>query len=185
MAENTTLARPYARALFETARARQALGEWSVALNALAQVMRDDGARAYLASPGLTDAQRVEFLAGVAGSAATDSGVLAHELGRNFLRLIAENDRLAVLPEIAQRFDALKAEAERTIEVSIVAATQIDDRLAARIAQGLEKRLGRSVELKTSVDPDLVGGAVIRAEDQVIDASVRRRLQHLSQALVR
>ncbi len=185
MAEKTTLARPYARALFETARAAQALGQWSTALNNLAAVMRDDGARRYLASPGLTDAERVEFLGSVAAAAGGDAGVLATDQGRNFLRLLAENDRFTVLPEIAQRFDALKAEAERTIEVSIVAATEIDDRLAERIAASLEQRLGRSVALKTSVDPTLVGGAVIRAEDQVIDGSVRSRLQALGQVLVR
>ncbi len=110
---------------------------------------------------------------------------MATDQGRNFLRLLAENDRFTVLPEIALRFDALKAEAERTIEVSIVAATEIDDRLAERIAASLEQRLGRSVALKTSVDPTLVGGAVIRAEDQVIDGSVRSRLQALGQVLVR
>ena len=185
MAEKTTLARPYARALFDTARAAQNLGQWSAALNALAAVIEDDGARRYLASPGLTDGQRVEFLSAVASRAAEDSSVLGSPQGENFLRLVTENDRLTVLPEIAQRFDALKAEAERTIEVSIVAATEIDERLAQRIATSLEQRLGRSVELKTSVDPDLVGGAVIRAEDQVIDGSVRSRLQDLSQALVR
>ena len=185
MAENTTLARPYARALFDTARAAETLGQWSAALNALAEVMDNDGARRYLASPGLSDAQRVEFLTAVASRAAEDATVLTSPQGENFLRLVTENDRLPVLPEIAQRFDALKAEAERTIEVSITAATAIDERLAERIAASLEQRLGRSVELITRVDPDLVGGAVIRAEDQVIDGSVRSRLQDLSQALVR
>ncbi len=184
MAENTTLARPYARALFDIARAANALGQWSAALNSLAEVMRDAGAARYLASPELTDAERVEFLGEIAARATEDASALSSAAGRNFLRLVAENDRLDVLPEIAERFDKLKADAERTIQVNIVAASEIEPGLAARIAESLERRLGRSVELKLSVDPNLVGGAVIRAEDQVIDGSVRSRLQHLSQALV-
>jgi F-type H+-transporting ATPase subunit delta len=132
----------------------------------------------------LTDAQRVEFLTSVVGAAVDDGGVLASQAGQNFLRLAAENDRLDVLVEIAERFDILKAQAERTIEVSIVTATPVDAALAKSIGQSLEKRFGRAVELKLSVDPELIGGAVIRAEDQVIDGSVRSRLQAMSQALV-
>ena len=184
MAENITLARPYAQALFDAARQAGALSQWSTALNGLAQVIRDADARRYIASPGLSDAQRVEFLTSVAQATADDGGVLASQAGQNFLRLTAENDRLNVLAEIAERFDVLKAEAERTVEVSIVTASAIDDELAQRIGRSLEKRLGRAVELNLSVDPDLIGGAVIRAEDQVIDGSVRSRLQSLGQALV-
>jgi F-type H+-transporting ATPase subunit delta len=184
MAENITLARPYAQALFDTARESGALAQWSAALNGLAQVARDAGAHRYLANPGLTDAERVAFLVSVLAGAVDDGGVLASQPGQNFLRLAAENDRLDVLVEIAERFDILKAQAERTIQVSIVTATPIDAELAQRIGQSLEKRLGRGVELNLSVDPDLIGGAVIRAEDQVIDGSVRSRLQSLSQALV-
>jgi F-type H+-transporting ATPase subunit delta len=184
MAENITLARPYAQALFDIARQAGNLDQWSTALNALAQVMQDEAGQRYLASPGRTDQERVEFLTAIATGATAEDGLLTSQRAQNFLRLVAENDRLNVLAEIAARFDVLKAEAERTIEVSIVAASEIDDDLARRIAESLEKRLGRSVELKISVDPDLVGGAVIRAEDQVIDGSVRSRLQSLSQALV-
>ena len=184
MAEKTTIARPYARAVFAIAGAAGALGEWSAALNGLAQVMQDAAARSYLGRPGLSAADRVDFLTAIAAGAAGEGGTLAGPAGQNFLRLLAENDRLEVLPEIVQRFDALKAEAERTIEVSIVSAAAIEPSLAERIARGLEQRLGRTVELKLSVDPGLVGGAVIRAEDQVIDGSVRSRLQALGNALV-
>jgi F-type H+-transporting ATPase subunit delta len=120
----------------------------------------------------------------VVGADDAAQGVLSSTTGRNFLRLVAENDRLEVLPEIVQRFDALKAEAERTVAVSIVSASEIDAGQAALIARSLEQRLGRAVELKFSVDPDLLGGAVIRAEDQVIDGSVRSRLESLANTLV-
>ena len=184
MAEKTTLARPYARAVFQTASAAGALAEWSLVLNALAQVLADPTARSYLGSPGLTDGDRVDFLAGTASEAVGDGAILNASAGNNFLRLLTENDRLQVLPEIAHRFDILKAEAERTVEVSMVAAVEVEAGLAKRIAEALEKKLGRAVELKLSVDPDLIGGAVIRAEDRVIDGSVRSRLESLANVLV-
>jgi F-type H+-transporting ATPase subunit delta len=104
--------------------------------------------------------------------------------GKALLALLAENDRLAVLPEIAAQFDTLKAEAENKVKAKLVSATAVDAAVAARVKQALEKRLGREVELTLEVDPSLIGGAIVRAEDMVIDGSVRTRLEQLARAMV-
>ena len=104
--------------------------------------------------------------------------------GKGFLRLLAENDRLTALPEIAAQFDALKAQAENKVKATLVSAAEVDAAVAEQVAQALERKLGRKVELTLAVDPEILGGAVIRAEDMVIDASVRTRLRELANALV-
>ncbi len=88
------------------------------------------------------------------------------------------------LPEIAAQFDALKAEAENKVKATLVSATAVDAAVAERVKQALKKRLGREVELSLEVDPSLIGGAIVRAEDMVIDGSVRTRLEQLARAMV-
>lgn len=180
MAENRTLARPYANALFEVARGGGDLAGWSNALAKAAAVAQNEDAQAFFASPNVTDGERVSLVTDLA-----QGGPLATEHGQNLLRLLAENDRLEVLPEIAERFDELKANFENSVEVSLISATPVDAEIAAKIKAALQKRLGRSVELNESIDPELVGGAIIRADDMVIDGSIRTRLGQLAQAMKR
>ena len=183
MADFSTVARPYAKAVFDIARDANALGAWAQGLAAAAAVMRDDGARRYLARPDMRAAERAEFLSTVLGDL-PDAAVLASEQGRNLLRLLSENDRLEALPEIAAQFEELKTQAENKVKVTLVSAAAVDEQLAAKVAAALEGRLGRAVELELEVDPALLGGAVIRAEDMVIDGSVKSRLRRLAGALV-
>jgi F-type H+-transporting ATPase subunit delta len=103
--------------------------------------------------------------------------------GKGLLALLAENDRLGVLPEIAAQFDALKAQAENKVKATLISAVAVDKSVADQVARSLEKKLGRAVELTLAVDPSLIGGAVIRAENMVIDGSVRTRLEKLAHAL--
>ena len=91
---------------------------------------------------------------------------------------------MPVLGEISEQFDALKAQAENKVKVTLVSATPVDTQVAEQVTQALQKRLGRSVELTLEVDEKILGGAIIRAEDMVIDGSVRTRLQRLAEALV-
>ena len=184
MAENITLARPYAQALFDLARGEEQLPAWSAALNMAAVVVQDDAARQVLTNPMVSDDQRVELVAGICGQG-DDAGasLFAGDRARNLLRLLAENDRLNVLPEIAARFDALKAAFENTVDVDLISAVEVDDAVADKFKEGLQARLGRSVALNRSVDPELIGGAVIRADDLVIDGSVKTRLEALAQRL--
>jgi F-type H+-transporting ATPase subunit delta len=182
MADFGTVARPYAKALFDVAHAAGDLDAWSHALAAGAAITSDRTARDYLSQPGLSDEQRTEFVA----STAIDlpgGAVLSTGEGRNLLRLLCENDRLNALEEISRQFDQLKAEQENRLRVTLVAAASVDAGIADRIAAALGKKLGRTIELALEIDPSLIGGAVIRAEDMVIDDSLRTRLTRLAGAL--
>ncbi|HVY64829.1 MAG TPA: F0F1 ATP synthase subunit delta [Gammaproteobacteria bacterium] len=183
MADFSTIARPYAKALFDLASAEHTLPAWSAALAAVAAVVADVHAKRVLARPSLTETQRAELVASIA-TALPGGELLGTREGRNLLQLLAENDRLAVLPEIAAQFDALKARAENKIKVTLVSASPVDAQLAEQVTKSLTQRLGRAVELTLEVDPSLLGGAIIRAQDMVIDGSVRTRLQRLTEALV-
>lgn len=182
MAETGALARPYARAIFELAREDGSLPAWSDALGAVGEVVTNPDARAFLAWREHDDEARVSFLLSVCG-AAGDGQMLDTGRGRNLLRLLAENRRLEVLPEISAQFEALKARAENTVKVRLVTAAGVEDAVVSRISAALERKLGRAVEVELQQDPELLGGAVIQAEGQVIDGSVKSRLSELAGAL--
>jgi F-type H+-transporting ATPase subunit delta len=183
MADVSSVARPYAKALFDLARAERKLPEWSAALRAAAAVLADADAKRALANPGFDDGARAALVGSVA-TAIKGGELLASGQGKNLLRVLAENDRLTALPEVAVQFDALKAEAENKVNVTVTSATAIDGALAEAIKKALQQKLKRTVELTLAVDPSLIGGAVIQADDMVIDGSVRTRLQRLTEKLV-
>ena len=183
MADFSTVARPYARAVFELAQDSGDLDGWSEALAAAAAITGDRVARDYLRRPGLGVGQRIDFVGSLAGSL-PGGQVLASPAGRNLLALLAENDRLDSLGEISKQFDARKAEREHKVKVRLVAAANVDTATANRIAGALGKKLGRTVELELEIDSSLVGGAIVRAEDMVIDDSIRTRLTRLTSSLV-
>lgn len=183
MADFGTIARPYARAMFDIARGHDDLGGWSDALTAAAAIVNDPGAHEYLGRPGLSASDRAAFVWQIANGLEGSSRLASPE-GKNLLGLLAENNRLDALPEIAAQFDALKTQAEKKIKVTLVSATPVDPGVAATLSRSLEQRFGRSVELALEVDSSLLGGAVIRAEDMVIDGSVRNRLRRLADSLI-
>lgn len=183
MADHTTVARPYARAILEVARAAGNLEAWSAALAAAARVLEDEDARAYLSRPALTAADKAQFVESVCSGLA-DAEVLGTEQGRNLLALLADNRRLEALPEIAAQFERLKHEVENTVSVTLVSAAEVDDEQVAKVRAALERRLGRDVELTVEVDANLLGGGVLRAEDMVIDGSVKSRLARLADSLI-
>jgi F-type H+-transporting ATPase subunit delta len=176
MADLTTVARPYARAAFEYARTAGELAQWSEALELVAMIAADEAVRPLLGDPHLDEEQRVSIFTGVAGERLTAG------MG-NFIRLLAANGRLEALPEIALLYTALRAGAEGSVEAVVTSAAELDDQQRERIVAALSQRLGRSVTLQCSVDESLIGGAVIRAGDLVIDGSVHARLGKLSGAL--
>ena len=169
--------------MFDIAKDEDALTEWAEALSARAQVVADQNARAFLSRPDLDNEARVDFVSAI-GVQAGAAEFLNSSRGQNFLRLLAENDRFSALPDIAERFNGLKARAENTVKVTLVTARDADADVADKIAKALERKLGRTVELKFEIDESLLGGAVVRAEDMVIDGSVRTRLQQLAEALI-
>lgn len=175
MAEALTLARPYARAAFEVAEAAQALDTWSVALQTAAVVVRDPRVAGLLGSPALPGERLATLIVEVIGSAPAGVGRLVHELVRN--------KRLALLPEISTQFDVLRAERQKTVAVEIATAFEIPEALLTSLVLALKRRLQREISVSTTIDTTLIGGAVIRAGDTVIDASVRGRLSKLAEAL--
>jgi F-type H+-transporting ATPase subunit delta len=183
MADLSTVARPYAKALFDLASAEKKLPQWSAALGAAAAVVADANAKRALANPAFADGERAALVGSIAG-AIKGGELLTTPAGANFLRVVAENGRLTVLPEIAAQFDALKAEAENKVNVTVTSATAVDGALAEQIKKALEQKLKRTVELSLAVDSSLIGGAIIQADDMVIDGSVRTRLQRLTEKLV-
>jgi F-type H+-transporting ATPase subunit delta len=180
MAENLTLARPYAKAAFELAKAKGALQGWSKALAALAGLSTDADVQEMFGSPQATPALR----AAVLGELCAKSGQALDPLQVNFTKLLADNRRLPLLPEIAAEYELLRAEAENVLEVELRAASPVDAAAQAHISEALHKKLGRRITLKYVEDKSLIGGAVIRAGDLVIDGSIRGKLGRLSAALM-
>jgi len=176
MADKSTIARPYAKAAFEEARDRKRLGPWSQALRTAATVVGDSRVDALLDNPRVTPEQLATLVIGIAGPELDDEG-------RNFVRTVADNRRLALLPEISAHFDELKSEAEGVVDVTVTSAAPLDEAQRGKLASALERRLGRSVRLQCVTDQTLIGGAVLRAGDLVIDGSLRGRLERIAYEL--
>jgi len=185
VADNNTVARPYAQAIFEVASETGALGDWSDTLNVAGQLFADKSLVEYLGAPELSDERRLEFLTGLFGNAGGKLLAGSDQKGTNFLKLLLENGRIGVLPEIAGHFEALKAKTENSVDAVITSAAPLSEAQEQEMARSLKERLGRDVRVSTEIDENLIGGAVIRAGDVVIDGSLRARLEGLANALTK
>ena len=187
MADNNTVARPYAQAIFEVAQESNALAELSESLAAAKALMEDGQVAEFLSTPTLSDEERLTFLQGLFAQAAGDRSVFAggSQHGTNFIKLLLENGRVGVLPEIADHFEALKAKVENTVDAVITSAAPLSKEQQQAMAAALKEKLGREVNVTTEIDENLIGGAVIRAGDVVIDGSLRSRLEGLANALIK
>lgn len=172
MAERATIARPYAKAAFEYARDAKAFAAWSQGLALATQVVADPRIEELIKNPELTAADHASLVNDVLGQR-LDPGV------ENLVRVLAENGRLLLLPEIAAHFEFLRSQAENTVDVEVVSAVPLDAAQSEKLRQALDKRLKAKVHMKNTVDPGLLGGAVIRAGDLVIDGSLKGRLERL------
>ena len=169
MAELTTLARPYAKAAFEYAQAHQQLANWSAMLGLAAAVSQDDTMQRVLKAPRLTSTEKATTFVEVCGDKFDAQA-------RNFLSIVSENNRMELLPEIADMFELYKAEQEKSVDVDVTSAFALNDEQQDKLAKVLSARLGREVRLHAAEDASLIGGVVIRAGDLVIDGSVRGKL---------
>jgi F-type H+-transporting ATPase subunit delta len=176
MSNALTFARPYARAAFELARAQNALGEWAGKLAIAAQVAADPRVTALFGDPRVSQAELAALV--------LPEGENADSAFGTFVRVLAENGRLPVLPEIGALFEELKHEAERVLKVNVRSATPIDAAETAKLKDALKRRFGRDIEIEQSIDANVLGGAVIDAGETVIDGSVRGRLARLESALL-
>lgn len=180
MAETITLARPYARAVFELAHARGELDQWGMLLALLVSFNDNPSVQRMLGDPQVPSAARAAALLDLCAR----SGHPPAGHGRNFVQLLAEYRRLAIVPEIAAQYASLRAQAAGIVDVELRAATDVDPATQARIRAALRRRLDCDVKLTCVADPTLVGGAVIRAGDLVIDGSVRDKLDRLAAAII-
>jgi F-type H+-transporting ATPase subunit delta len=176
VAERATIARPYAKAAFEYARDAKALAKWSQGLKAAAEIVADPRVAALTKSPQWSAADLVSLITDVAGDK-LDAGM------QNFVRVLTENHRLLLLPEIAAHYEVLRSAVENTVDVQVVSAVPLDAAQADKLERALSTRLKRQVRMQNSVDSTLLGGAVVRAGDLVIDGSLKGRLQRLATEL--
>jgi F-type H+-transporting ATPase subunit delta len=176
VAERATIARPYAKAAFEYAHGANALSEWSRGLTTAAEIVADARVAALVKSPDKTAADLAEFIAAVAGGK-LDAGM------QNFVRVLAENRRLLLLPEIAAHYEVLRAAVENTVDVEVTSAVALDAAQQEKLKTALGARLKRRVRMSNVIDATLLGGALVRAGDLVIDGSLKGRLARLATEL--
>ncbi|GGY56279.1 ATP synthase subunit delta [Bacterioplanes sanyensis] len=176
MAEITTLARPYAKAVFAQAQEGNTLDQWSQQLSLLATCAQDADLVVVLTHPSLTTAQQGQTLIDVCGDALSDAA-------KNLVAALAENKRLTLIPEIAALYEELKAQLQNTVDVVVTSAQELSDAQAEKLVTALKKRLQCDVRLTSKVDESLIGGAIIRAGDLVIDGSVTGKLSKLAEAM--
>lgn len=172
MASPTTLARPYAKAAFEHARDAERLAQWSHMLALAAAIATDERGALLLDDPRLSAEQQAELFADIGGDAMDDHF-------KAFVRLLADNERLVLLPDVLALFEHMRAEAEKRLTVRVVSAVELTEDQRRRLGEALTRRMGREIELECSLDSTLLGGAVIYAGDTVIDGSLRAKLQRL------
>jgi F-type H+-transporting ATPase subunit delta len=176
MAEKATIARPYAKAAFTHAREQGSLPRWSEVLATASAVVTDARVAVLLGNPKVTPEDLVTLLTEICG-AGTDTTL------RNYFATLAGNRRLGLLPEIAAMFEVMRADIENVADVQVVSAVELNEAQRQRLAGALKKRLRRDVRLHCSVDPTLIGGAVVRSQDLVIDGSLGARLNRLTTEL--
>ena len=180
MADMATIARPYANAAFDAAKSSGQLAEWSQGLGLLALASADDKLQRYLSSPSIVDEEKSKQL----NLLVADAGDVSVAIQR-FVEVLAENKRLPLLSEIFRQFDDLKAQEEKSLDVEVISAYELGDDEERQIMDSLSKRFEREIKLVSRVDASLLGGAVIRAGDTVIDGSVRGKIDKLAESLQR
>ncbi|MCK9387490.1 MAG: F0F1 ATP synthase subunit delta [Sulfuritalea sp.] len=176
MAENVTLARPYAEAAFQLAKGGNALPEWSGALTRLAAVAASPEMGECIGNPRLAPAQLIQLCLDVTGEALSTEQ-------QNFVRVLVDNERLGVLPEISELFEGLKHGHEGIKDAEITSAFALDDGTLKSLVADIERKFGSRIQTTVKVDPELIGGVRIAVGDEVIDASVRGKLAAMATAL--
>jgi F-type H+-transporting ATPase subunit delta len=176
MSQAITTARPYAQAAFEEAQKLSDLKGWSEVLKSLAEAVVNPEVQTAIKSPKVSREKLANFMVEVVGG-----GLKPQQI--NLIRVLAENKRLQVLPEIVAIFEVLKAEAEKNVNVVVESAFELSAAQQDKIVGSLKKRMGREIKMTCTVNKELLGGIVVRAGDKVIDGSARTRLSEMANAL--
>jgi len=177
MANESSVARPYAKALFDYALEHKSLAAWSKWLACLAQLSSCDSLRELIKNPSLSPARLTEILVAIARE--LDSSSWLNEL-ESLLALLVTNKRISALGEIFAQFDLLREQQEKTLAVDVSCFTPLSSTQVTQLSERLSQRFARKVTLNQTIDPLLLGGVVIRAHDIVIDGSIRGQLIKLS-----
>ena len=178
MSEQTTLARPYAKAAFEAARERNELESWGRQMALADQIASNEAMRDALTQPQMNEEQSVALFTSIGGDRFTAEFV-------NFIRVLAENERLLLLPAINEQFVTLQQEAEQRMDVRVVSAIELSSEQSERMQLALAERFSKKIRLHNDVDPAMLGGAVIYAGDTVIDGSLRGQLDEMAHRLAK
>jgi F-type H+-transporting ATPase subunit delta len=177
MSDMTTIARPYAKAIFEYALATKQLAAWSSILQGLAYAVTDSLAKSVIDNPSTTTEQKNQLLLSALGKTVPST---EHKAIENLVHLLAANKRLLILADVSVQYEALRAEQEKTLMVQVCSFSSLSTVQQQNLIQSLSQRLQRQISLDITIDTSLLGGAVIRAGDLVIDGSVRGKLNKLS-----
>ncbi len=177
MAEKTTIARPYAQAMFDVACGKGDLAKTSDALAIASVIAQDSAFSSVIGNPSTASDKLADLVLGVIGDKKATNEV------KNFIKVMAENGRLDVLPEVSELFNQYKATEESTVKAEVTSAAKLTAAQQKQIASKLKQRLGREVTLQCTIDESIIGGAIIRAGDLVIDGSITGQLRKLSLAL--
>ena len=176
MSEANTVARPYAQAAFDEARRLGDLKGWSAVLAILAESLNNAEVRTVISNPRVDKSRVEELVVALCGNQLSAQQ-------RSFIRILMDNHRLDVVTEILVMYEALRAEAEKFVEVTVASAFELSDAQQQKIAAALKARMQREIRLSCKVDKALLGGVVIRAEDKVIDGSALARLGEMANAM--
>ena len=176
MAELTTVARPYAKAVFQYALDKGELSQWSEMLALAALVASDETMSEFLTLPQLTSEKKAEVFTSICDGKLSDGG-------KNLIAQLAEHKRLEAIPAIHVLFEALLAEQEKSVDVNVESAFALSDVETEKLINSLKIKLGREVRLESTVNESLIGGVIIHAGDLVIDASVKGKLEKLANEL--
>lgn len=176
MADLSTIARPYAKAIFSLALEQNTITEWSQFLHALSLAAQDKTMRKLFTNPRVTHAQLVDILFSICSNP-------KNQEHKNILQILSKKKRLSALPEIAKLFETYRAQREKITSVLVSSAHPLSDIIQKNLAQALQIRLQSNINLTFEISPDLIGGAIIRASDLVIDGSVRSKLLRMAHAL--
>ncbi len=177
MAEARTLARPYAQAVFNQASIDDSFDKWSDTLNFMKVVTENQAMKEIIGNPDIQQDQVISVYQDVAKESLDEKGI-------NFLRVAAENDRLKLIPEIADFYEEMQAERSGSIDALVTSAFAVNAAQKKTIAEALKKKFACEVTVKTATDKSLIGGIIIRAGDVVIDGSVKTELEKITHALL-
>jgi|TARA_B100000902_G_scaffold27403_1_gene32986 F-type H+-transporting ATPase subunit delta len=176
MAEISTIARPYAVAIFNLAKEEKSLSDWSDMLALMSSIVENEDIKLFIQDSKVLDSDREKVLLDICGNQINNSG-------KNLIKLLVEYKRLLILSEITLVFESLKADDEGAMEAQIIMAEKPDKKMVENLINSLEKRFNKKIEGKVVIDKNIIGGTKIIVGDSVIDASVREQLDNLAYTL--